>query len=131
MTDSPSAPLILVIDDDWINRQLMENVLKRAGFAVQTVPTGTEGLQFIQQTPPVIVIVDLRLPDIDGLDLIPLIRDLPLPRRIGIVVMSAMSTESVSRDSLAAGADLFISKVFTIPDLTARLHGLVEALNAD
>lgn len=122
--DELQPAVILVIDDDWINRELMQTVLKRAGYAVQTCSTGERGLQVVAETPPDMVIVDLRLGDMNGLEVVERIRALP-GRRLPIVVMSALEGDQVRQEALAAGSDLFISKIFAVNEL---IHQLSELL---
>lgn len=124
MTDDTHPAHILVIDDDWINRELMQTVLKRAGYTVQTCSTGERGLQVVAETPPDMVIVDLRLGDMNGLEVVERIRAMP-GRRLPIVVMSALEGDQVRKEALEAGSDLFISKVFAVSDLIGQLGDLL------
>jgi len=124
MTEETTPARILVIDDDWINRELMQTVLKRAGYSVQTCSTGERGIQLVGEAPPDMVIVDLRLGDMNGLEVVERMRAMP-GRRIPIVVMSALEGEQVKRDAIAAGSDLFISKIFAVGDLIGQLNGLL------
>ncbi len=124
MMDESHPAVILVIDDDWINRELMQTVLKRAGYAVQTCSTGEGGLQVVAETPPDMVIVDLRLGDMNGLEVVERIRALP-GRRLPIVVMSALEGDQVRQEALAAGSDLFISKIFAVSELIDQLSDLL------
>ncbi|MFN8531213.1 MAG: response regulator [Anaerolineae bacterium] len=127
MSEQPEKPSILVIDDDWVNRELMETVLKRGGYTVTTANTGHSGIQAVAQLVPQLVIVDLRLPDMNGVEVIQAIRAMDLPHPVRIVVMSAMDRDTVSAQVVEAGADMFISKVFQVSDLLTKLKGLLQS----
>jgi len=120
-------PSVLVVDDDWINRELIQTVLSKAGYQVQTVSTGAQGLEMIAQNPPTLVILDLRLSDIDGLEVCRRIRTLPTERHIVVIIMSAMDNEATRTQAIAAGADTFLSKLFTVPALIAKLNQLIAS----
>lgn len=127
MNDQARTRSILVIDDDWINRELMETVLKRAGYQVNSVSTGEKGIRAVEADTPTLVIVDLRLPDMYGIDVVKAIRALPLSRPLAVVVMSAMEAETASVEALNAGADMYISKVFKVPELLEKLKRVIPA----
>ena len=127
MNNLKSSLSVMVVDDDWINRELMQTILESAGYKVQTVSAGEKALQLIQQAPPAMVIVDLRLSDISGLEVCERIRAMHLDQRVVIVVMSALDNDTSRHESLAAGADIFLSKMFSVPELLNTLNGLVTA----
>jgi CheY-like chemotaxis protein len=125
MIDDAHKPFVLVVDDDWINRELMETVLTSAGYRAQTVSTGEKALEIIPQHPPAMVILDLRLSDMSGLEVCERIRALQLPKHIVIVMMSALDNDATRAAALAAGADEFFSKLFLVSELIEKLNRLL------
>lgn len=110
---------VLVIDDEPQLRKLLRLSLGAEGYAVSEAADAATGLALLGLDRPDLVILDLGLPDVDGLALIPRIRalsDLP------IVVLSVRDDESGKVEALDAGADDYLTKPFGIAELLARLR---------
>ncbi|PRZ17498.1 response regulator transcription factor [Nesterenkonia sandarakina] len=121
MQDIPRA---LIIEDDDDIRRLLEMVLTQAGFAVDAVPNGEEGVARAAASPYALLSVDVGLPDIDGLEVVRRVR----PSFTGrIVMVSARSAESDQSSGHAAGADLYITKPFRPRELKQKFLDLVAA----
>lgn len=114
---------VLVIEDDAIIGDMLVMYLDEEGFNVSRKATGKEGLHALQEWSPDIVLLDLMLPDMDGLELCRLFRQISnVP--ILIISMKTKITERVS--ALAAGADDYLSKPFSMHELIARVHALIR-----
>jgi two-component system KDP operon response regulator KdpE len=110
---------VLVVDDEpQILRGLGTN-LRARGYDVETAPDGEQALEIAARTHPDVVILDLGLPGIDGIDVI---RGLRAWTQIPIIVLSARDQERDKVEALDAGADDYVSKPFGMDELLARLR---------
>jgi two-component system, OmpR family, KDP operon response regulator KdpE len=110
---------VLVVDDEpQILRGLGTN-LRARGYEVETAPDGEQALEIAARTHPDVVILDLGLPSIDGIDVI---RGLRAWTQIPIIVLSARDQERDKVEALDAGADDYVSKPFGMDELLARLR---------
>ncbi len=114
--------LLIVEDDLQLKRALTVN-LEARNYQVNTAGTGEEALQSLAATEPDVLILDLGLPDIDGVDLIVQIRQ---TSRIPIIVLSARDREIEKVRALDAGADDYVTKPFGIDELLARLRVILR-----
>lgn len=111
---------ILVVDDEFSIRRLLRNTLERAGHLVVEAPNGREALAMAAAEHPDAVLLDLGLPDRDGLELIPLLR-----KRGGDTVLLVVSAREATDEKVAAldlGADDYVTKPFDGEELLARLR---------
>lgn len=110
---------LLVIEDDARLRTLVEGELDAAGFEVTTAPTGGDGLALTVERAFDLVILDLNLPDVDGLEVAERIkRDGPTP----ILMLTARGDVTSRVDGLYAGANDYLTKPFDVRELIARVH---------
>ncbi|MGD0959137.1 MAG: response regulator [Methylomonas sp.] len=114
-----TEPVIIVIEDDPAIRRFLRTGLSTHGFGVFTAENGKQGVIEASVRKPDLVILDLGLPDIDGVEVIKAIRDWsPMP----IIVLSARSSEQHKIEALDAGADDYLTKPFGIGELLARIR---------
>jgi CheY-like chemotaxis protein len=85
------VPLVLIVDDNAQNLKLAGDVLRAAGFRTLEAATGAEGLAFAAEELPDVVLLDIRLPDLDGTEVARELRDGPRTARIPIVALTALS----------------------------------------
>lgn len=117
MTDH--EPLVLVIEDEAPIRKFLRASLMSEHYRVVEAITGTQGLREAMSQPPDVVILDLGLPDLDGLDVLKQLREWsPVP----VIVLSARDQERDKVAALDAGADDYLSKPFGVGELLARLR---------
>ncbi|MBB6214180.1 two-component system KDP operon response regulator KdpE [Anaerosolibacter carboniphilus] len=112
-------PLILVIEDDKAIRNFILATLKTQGYKYIETENGEKGLAMIMSYNPDIIILDLGLPDMDGLEIISKVR---LWSNTPIIVVSARGQEREKVEALDSGADDYITKPFGISELLARLR---------
>jgi len=117
MTKNPAT--VLVVDDEPPIRRLLKRKLTTQNYQVIEAETAKTALDLIRSERPDLVILDLGLPDMDGLDLIPIIRE---QSRVPIVVLSSRGDERVKVEALLRGADDYITKPFGMEELVARLY---------
>ena len=116
-------PLILIIEDDPQTRRFLKTTLCNRGWRIIEAENGKTGLSMIKSDSPDLVILDLGLPDIDGISVTKSLRQLSdLP----VLVLSARSQEQNKIMALDAGADDYMTKPFGIGELHARLQALLR-----
>jgi two-component system, OmpR family, KDP operon response regulator KdpE len=116
---SGRGPLVVVIEDDPQIRRFLRPALTTHGFRVAEAPTAQEGLREAAARPPDLVILDLGLPDLDGLEVIHGLREWT---QVPIIVLSARGQEEDKVSALEAGADDYLTKPFGIGELLARIR---------
>ncbi len=115
--------VILVVDDEPQIRRALQLNLRARGYGVELAADGLEALRVAGRCKPDAVLLDLGLPDIDGLDVIAGLR---LWSDVPIVVLSARGDEVGKVDALDAGADDYVTKPFGIEELLARLRAAMR-----
>lgn len=113
------APQILIIEDEPPIRRFVRMSLESHGFTVRESTTGEHGIGQAAAAPPDVVILDLGLPDRDGLDVIRALREWS---KVPIIVLSARGRESDKVAALDAGADDYLTKPFGVGELLARVR---------
>ncbi|MDP3064373.1 MAG: response regulator transcription factor [Chloroflexota bacterium] len=118
------SPTVLVVDDTEHVLSLERHVLEDAGFTVVTTTTGAEALAQAAQHNPDLILLDVVLPDADGLTLIPSLRELT---KAPIVLVSGRRTAGEEKaEGLQLGADDYITKPFTPSVLVARVRAILK-----
>jgi two-component system, OmpR family, alkaline phosphatase synthesis response regulator PhoP len=116
-------PQILIVDDEPKIIRLVHDFLSAAGYAVATARTGEEALMRVRTDPPDLVILDLGLPGLDGLDVTRSIRrDGELP----IIMLTARDDETDKLIGLELGADDYVTKPFSPRELVARVRAVLR-----
>jgi DNA-binding response OmpR family regulator len=120
---------ILVIDDDPAVTSLLKRGLAYEGFAVDTAASGTAGLTLARERAPDLVILDIMMPGMDGLEVLRRLRagDTRLP----VLLLTARDASSDQVQGLASGADDYVVKPFTFDVLVARVRALLRRQQAD
>jgi two-component system alkaline phosphatase synthesis response regulator PhoP len=104
---------ILVIDDETDFIELIQYHLQKAGFEVLAAETGKHGLALVRRHAPDLILLDIGLPDVDGLSICEILQRDSATERIPIVLVTAMSGEIPRAHALGSGADHFLPKPFT------------------
>ncbi|MPZ43666.1 MAG: response regulator [Betaproteobacteria bacterium] len=105
-------PLVLVVDDDELQLKLLTKVLNDAGLAVQTAASGAQALAALGQRQPNLMLLDINLPDIDGIELTRRLKAAPAWARIPVIMITGQSERDVVVESMRAGASDFLVKPF-------------------
>jgi two-component system, OmpR family, KDP operon response regulator KdpE len=119
MKTEPAKPVIVIIDDEVQIRRLLRVALEANGYKVFEAADGKHGLEEVAARRPDLVILDLGLPDVDGLDLILRLREWT---SIPVIVLSVREGEHDKVTALRSGADDYLSKPFSTAELLARLQ---------
>jgi two-component system chemotaxis sensor kinase CheA len=113
-TDKPAAPAaqlsVMVVDDALMVRELQRSILERGGYAVRTASDGAEALAMLVELPADLVVTDVEMPNLDGLDLIQSIRRHPRLANIPVLIVSTHGSDEDHQRGLDAGADAYIVK---------------------
>ena len=122
----PARPGVLVVDGTPTNRLVLRSILENAGCRVDLAGAGLDALTAIRSFAYDLAVLDVTLPDLDGLAVIRCVRALPEPRRhLPLLAVSASPATANRRDCLAAGADDCLIKPFRCSDLTAAAARLL------
>jgi two-component system, OmpR family, KDP operon response regulator KdpE len=113
------GPSILIIDDDKKMIRVFATSLETAGYRVFDASSGQRALEEVRTRNPDVVLLDLGLPDIDGLALVPQLR---VHTTSPIIVVSAREQETDKVKALDAGANDYLTKPFSVPELLARIR---------
>ena len=109
-----SSTSVLIVDDEEPLARILAFAFQNEGCVVDVATDGVDCMNRISRSEPSVVLMDIMMPRLDGLDTIRLLRQNRAHRDIVIVAMSARGTEELEARSLAAGADLFVPKPFEI-----------------
>jgi DNA-binding response OmpR family regulator len=119
---------VLLVEDDQSLAAGLCKALRNEGFVVNHVALGKDALHTVEVDPPDIVVLDLGLPDIDGLDVLKRIR--ATGSTIPILILTARSSVDARVSGLDGGADDYLPKPFEIPELIARLRVIERRLSS-
>jgi len=117
---------ILIIEDDKDIRGLLRYDLEREGFRVSESEDGLDGLALVRKSPPDLLVLDLMLPRLSGLEICKQIRREQTVRRMPILVLTARSEEPDRIVGLELGADDYVTKPFSPRELVARIKALLR-----
>jgi DNA-binding response OmpR family regulator len=118
-----SAPSILIADDDADVRRLIGGLLERAGYGVLEAPDGREALKLLYARHPGLVVLDVKMPGLDGWQVLERIREVS---EVPVLMLTAQGEELDRVRGLRAGADDYVSKPFGRQELLARVEALLR-----
>ena len=119
---------ILVVDDERQITRMLRMALQSSDYTVQTAANGTEGLHMFEVGRPDLVITDLAMPSMDGLELTRAIRRIA---STPIIVLSVRDADAMKVQALDEGADDYLTKPFSITELRARVRSLLRRAGSD
>ena len=118
---------VLIVEDEPDIAGLMKHALERGGeMQVEIVNTGAAALKSVMEDPPRLVLLDLNLPFIDGLEVCRLLRGRPSSAAIPIIMVTARTGESDRVSGLEMGADDYVTKPFSLRELVARVRAVLR-----
>jgi two-component system alkaline phosphatase synthesis response regulator PhoP len=123
--------LILVVDDDRQLVRLMQSYLEQAGYQITTAYDGATARQRIHTERPSLVVLDLMLPDEDGMDILRLVRSTPHLARMPIILLTARVDDIDRVLGLEMGADDYITKPFNPREVIARVRAVLRRTTAE
>ena len=122
----PSSGLVLVVDDVVANVALLERLLTRGGYAVTTATNGLEALDAVQIAHPDLVLMDVKMPGLDGFQVCRALKQDPATCLIPVVLLTGLGDPEDRLRGIDAGADNFVSKPFSAQELLARVRSLIR-----
>src|SRR5689334_24353981 len=120
-----SAGRVLVVDDDPQIRRVMKVTLSAHGYEVGDARTGEEGLSELRSSPYELGLLDMNMPGMGGIETCRLIRS---SSEIAIIMLTVSNSEKDKVEALDAGADDYITKPFSTPELLARIRATLRRL---
>ncbi len=126
MSRRNAAPRLLVVEDEDALMQLLRYNLEAAGYAVDHLARGDDVGLHIAENPPDLVILDWMLPGVTGIELCRRIRGQKATERLPIIMLTARGEEADRVRGLSTGADDYIVKPFSVPELLARVAALLR-----
>ncbi|MBU1694544.1 MAG: response regulator [Verrucomicrobia bacterium] len=124
----PKEPVgrVLVVDDDPKNRRLLNDLLRARGHKVVEASTGEEALRQVSEAPPDVVLLDIMMPGMDGIEVCRRIKDQPATAAIPVLLVTALSERSDRIRGIEAGANDFLTKPIDTRDVVLRVRNAVH-----
>jgi two-component system, OmpR family, KDP operon response regulator KdpE len=123
MSNPDGKQNILVVDDEPQITRVLKTTLSSQGYGIRTASDGEEALQAMSEWPPDLIVTDLRMPHMDGLELC---REVRKTSQVPIIVLSVKGEDSIKVQALDAGADDYVTKPFSMTELTARIRAALR-----
>lgn len=117
---------ILVIDDDWLNQELMEGIFSTVGYTVLQETTGQNVINIAMSACPNIIILDVRLPKISGFEICATLRNHIQTAHIPIIMISGHKTSEDELQARQVGADAFLERLITTDELLNQVNTLLH-----
>ncbi|TKB71560.1 MAG: response regulator transcription factor [Nitrospira sp.] len=121
---NPASKKILIVEDEHDILQLVKLYLEKEGFRTLSATTGAEALRQVRHEKPDLVVLDLMLPEISGLEVCKRLRSAPETAMLPIIMLTAKAEESDTIIGLELGADDYVTKPFSPKTLVARIKAL-------
>ena len=126
-----SSPRLLIVEDQAFFSHILGEALKSSGFDVRVVGDGREALQKAEQFLPRIVLLDIEMPNMSGLDVLEHLRRKWPKSQMAILMSSGRSDELTIARCAELGADAFLKKPYSISQIIHRTFALMEAMQAE
>lgn len=119
--------MILVVEDDTFLKNLIVPRLEHEGFKVAWAPEGKTALEFLKKNAPILVILDLLLPGIDGFQILQEIRNDPRLKELPVIVLSNLGEqEHIDRAKMLGADDYLVKAHFTLGEITEKINKLIS-----
>lgn len=121
-----SKQKILIVDDDPQVRKILTRMLENAGYELKTASDGFEALDQLSLFLPDLVILDIMMPGMSGIEVCQKIRQYSLKARLKILILSGKDTQADRREALELGGDDFVTKPFHIASLLRKIQHMLQ-----
>ncbi|MBL1142313.1 MAG: response regulator [Proteobacteria bacterium] len=121
-----ALPIALVVDDSLSARRALAQVIQDAGFDVRTAKDGLEAVAIIENKKPDIILVDMEMPRMNGMELTSHVRGFENTRDIPVIMVTSRSTDKHRKQAEEAGVDIYVTKPFSEDDLLDHVHNLLN-----
>lgn len=122
---NPSAKRILVVEDNELNMKLLNDVLEAHGYAVMSTSRGVIALEWARQYRPDLILMDLQLPDLSGLDVTRQLKADPETHGIPIIAVTAFAMAGDEKKALDHGCDAYVAKPIVLREFLSLIAGFV------
>lgn len=119
-------PNILVIDDDPIMLKTIQYILNKDGYNVVTASDGKEAFELLEFSVYDVIITDLRMPKMNGLEVISKLKSGKMSRCMGIIIVSMVNSKETIADAMQLGADYFLQKPIVVEELRSSITALLN-----
>jgi two-component system cell cycle response regulator DivK len=120
---------ILLVEDDFMNMKLAQHVLESQGYSVVKATTGQEALNQIKASPPDLILMDIQLPDIDGMTLVRIIRAKDTTREATILALTACAMKGDREKIMKIGCNGYISKPINVEHFISTVRSYLGTGN--
>lgn len=117
MSSAPSAGRVLVVDDNPQNSKLARVILQGEGYEVNVAADANEALRMVDEAQPEVILMDVQIPGIDGLELTRMLKAHPTRKDIAVIAVTAYAMKGDRERALAAGCDDYLAKPLDITEL--------------
>lgn len=121
-----ALPIALVVDDSLSARRALAQVIQDAGFDVRTAKDGLEAVGIIEKKKPDIMLVDMEMPRMNGMELTSHVRGFDETKDIPVIMVTSRSTDKHRKQAKEAGVDVYVTKPFSEDDLLDHVHALLN-----
>ncbi|WP_343702372.1 response regulator [Chitinophaga sp.] len=118
---------VLIAEDDNLIRKTIEVKLAKDGYTVIACAEGSEAVESIQAEQPDVVLTDIMLPAVSGLEIVSTVKN--MEKAIKVMVLSAMGQENIVEEAFKLGADDYMTKPFSLTELSIRVKKLVNSIH--
>jgi two-component system, cell cycle response regulator DivK len=118
---------ILVVEDNAKNLKLLRDVLQFSGYEVAEARSGEEGVELAGRRTPDLILMDLQLPGIDGIEALRLLRENPATRAVPVVAVTAFAMKNDRNRALLAGFDGYVEKPISVRALPSQVKSFLRA----
>lgn len=123
---SETHPTVMIVDDDWMIREIMQAHLENAGYHVLTAHSGERALELAAVHTPDLVVLDIRMQGIGGHEVCARLKAMENTRHSGVLITTAMDDDESRRRAVEAGADDFLAKPFDAVIMLTRVKSLLR-----
>jgi len=116
-TSAPSGPTILIVEDNQLNLKLLNDLLEYHGYTILATSLGEAAVELARQHKPDLILLDIQLPDISGLEAARRLKAEEQTRAIPIIALTAFAMQGDETKVLASGCDVYVAKPFNIAEL--------------
>ena len=119
---------ILVVEDNPLSLVLMKQLLRANGYEILETPAGLQAIEIARDEQPDLILMDVRLPDICGLDATRLLKQDDLTKTIPIIAVTALATPEQKKEALESGCDAYVAKPITLDNLLRTIEPFLSSL---
>lgn len=123
----PAAKRILVVEDNELNMKLLNDVLEAHGYEVMSTGRGAEAVEWARQYRPDLVLMDLQLPDLSGLEATRRLKSDPHTRNIPVIAVTAFAMAGDEKRALDHGCNAYVAKPIVLRDFLNLIVGFIGA----